>query len=93
MQGDGRRQILQLLREAQGQPRKPLHERADCQVVPLDVRRAYRLEVVYSAYVPAVGVFQLRRGVAAHFGIRIVLYQHAMPCRADPPNALSISVG
>src|SRR6185437_6539391 len=61
-----------------GQPREPLHKRADRKVVPLDVRGAYRA-LFAAAYPAAPGSLRanhFRRRVV-HHGILVFLYDRA----------------
>ncbi len=68
-------QIFQLFRESQRQPSKPLHERSDCQVVPLNMRSAYRRQVDRAEYRLPFRSYHLGRGVAARLiGVSVVLH-------------------
>ena len=74
-----RGKVFELLGEAQSQPRESSHKRANRQVVSLNVRGAYRREIVYPVDVDSVCLHQVGRRVPAHLGVDVVLYQDAVP--------------
>ena len=54
MQVDRRFQVLDLLGEAKGEAGEPPHERADREIVPLDMRGAYRHQLAIVHVPPRV---------------------------------------
>lgn len=75
MQVAGHFQVLEFLGEPQGQPGEALHERADRQVVSLDVAGAYRVLFVfpYPEDAPPLGSDHFRR-LVDDVGVAVFLY-------------------
>src|SRR4051812_35315873 len=91
---DGRVQVRALLAEPEGQPREPLEERADCEIVPFDVAGAY-LVAVYVApdHFPGDADQFGRPVTTRHFRVPIVLYQYPVAAPAAEGAVDGVGVG